>query len=45
MVKKNQENLGASPCRVKCFFEGIQDLAPGLLHENQPLKCVSYAVS
>ena len=28
---KNQENLGASMCRIKCFFEGIQDLAPGLL--------------
>ena len=30
--EKNQENLGGSPCRIKCFFEGIQDLAPGLLH-------------
>ena len=29
--EKNQENLGGSPCRVKCFFEGIQHLAPGLL--------------
>ena len=30
-MKKNQENLGGSLCRVKCFFEGIQDLAPGLM--------------
>ena len=29
-MKKNQENLAGSPYRVKCIFEGIQDLVPGL---------------